>query len=132
MRSSSVQRSGSLLWGLVLVLGFSPGASSGSENAGWPGHGEVTYVSKGLNFSHNWGTFVLHPGNGGRAIYTMPKEPIREVRVQFVAVFPSSTDPYVLFSVYRETAPNPGGQDPAMGVSDRLPDAQRVRDLRQR
>jgi hypothetical protein len=98
------------LWGLVVVLGFSPGASSGSENAGWPGQGEVTYVSKGLNFGHNWGIFVLHPGNGGRAIYTMPKEPIREVRVQFVGVFPSSTDPAVLFSVYRETAPNPGGK----------------------
>ena len=91
----------------------------------------MTYVSKGLNFDHNWGTFVLHRGDGGRAIYAKKGEPIREVRVQFVAVFPSSTDPNVLFAVYRERGESCDDQGAAMGVSDRLPGAQRVRDLHQ-
>jgi hypothetical protein len=81
-------------------------ASTADELGGWPQAGEVTYVSKGLNFDRNWGTFVLHPGSNGRAMYTRRGEQTREVRMQFVALFPSSTHPHVLFAVYRETAPN--------------------------
>jgi hypothetical protein len=110
VRLTHVRRSCASVWVVVLVLSCPMRASLGDDNAGWPGRGEVTYVSKGLNIGHKWGTFVLHPGDSGRAIYTFPGEPIREVRVQFVAVFPSSTDPNVLFSVYRETAPNPARQ----------------------
>jgi hypothetical protein len=107
MRATNVRTSPLCLWGLVLMVSLAGRASAAGEADGWPGPGEVTYVSKGLNFDHNWGTFVLHRGDGGRALYTKKGEPIREVRVQFVAVFPSSTDPNVLFAVYRETAANP-------------------------
>ena len=108
MRSAHVRRLQWHVFGLVVALSLSGRVAFASEPDGWPGHGEVTYVSKGLNFDRNWGTFVLHPGDAGRATYTLGKgKPPVEVRLRFVAVFPSSTDPYVLFAVYREVPPNP-------------------------
>jgi hypothetical protein len=109
MRLAHVRRLHRYVCGLALALSLSGGAAVASDTYGWPGYGEVTYVSKGLNFHRKWGTFVLHPGVRGRATYTFQNEPIREVRLEFVAVFPSSTDPYVLFAVYREAGPNPAG-----------------------
>jgi hypothetical protein len=107
VEATRVRSSGVCLLGLVLAIGGASRASMADEPAGWPQAGEMTYVSEGLNFDHDWGTFVLHPGNRGRAIYTKKGEPIREVRLQFAGVFPSSTHPHVLFAVYRESAPNP-------------------------
>jgi hypothetical protein len=107
VRSSRIGVSGLCLLGLVLAVGGGSRSSIAAEPDGWPQPGEETYVSKGLNFEHNWGTFVLHPGNAGRALYTKKGEPAHEVRVQFVGVFPSSTQPDVLFAVYRETPTNP-------------------------
>ena len=116
----------------MLLLSCSVRAVLGSETAGWPGAGEVTYVSKGLNSGHNWGTFVLHPGDRGRAIYTDGEESRSgKCECSLSRFFRARPIRNVLFAVYRETAPNPARQDPAMGVSDRLPDAQWVRDLRQ-
>jgi hypothetical protein len=108
VRSTHVRTFPPCLWWLAIVVVLWGCAAHAGEPSGWPSHGELTYVSKGLNVGHSWGTFVLHPGSAvGRAIYTRQGEPIREVRVQFISVFPSSTDPDVLFAVYRETAPNP-------------------------
>jgi hypothetical protein len=104
MRLAPVRRLTWYVCGAALALSLWGRAAVASDTYGWPGYGEVTYVSKGVNFDRNWGTFVLHPGDGGRAMYTLGKgKPPREVRVQFVAVFPSTTDPYVSFAVYRET-----------------------------
>ena len=109
MRSTPVRWAAMCLWGVVALVSSAGRAVQAQEPTGWPGPNEVTYVSRGLGFERNWGTFVLHPGDGGRAMYRLTGA-LHEVRLQFVAEFPSSTNPHVLFAVYRETAPNPAGK----------------------
>jgi len=61
------------------------------------------YVSKGINVNRHWGTFVLYPGGKGKAIYIQGAPPVvKSVNLEHIAPFPSTTDPYVHFSVYKE------------------------------
>jgi len=93
--------------GLVLALGMTCRVSLAEQQAWWPHHGEETYVSKGLNANQDWGTFVLYPGDGGRALYLLNGK-AWDVRLHFVAVFQSSDYPWVRYWVFREEELIPG------------------------
>ena len=75
------------------------------EPLGWSHVDEETYISKGLNFKKDWGTFVLRPGRGGRAIY-LKNGVARSVLLHYTGIFQSKDSPGVEYWVFRETTPD--------------------------
>jgi hypothetical protein len=92
--------------GLALTVAMTSRSSFAQEQIGWDHHGKETYVSKGINVSRRWGTFVLYPGGKGKALYIQDVAAappiVKSVNLEYIAPFTSSTDPWVHYYVYKE------------------------------
>jgi hypothetical protein len=93
--------------GVVLAPGMTGSVSLAQEFVDGPDPDGDSYVSRGMNSHQDWGTFVLRPGDGGRALYLMGGNltPIN-AGLQFTGVFQSQDQPWVHYWVYREAAAN--------------------------
>jgi hypothetical protein len=87
--------------GPVVALGMTGNVSFGQVPV------EVeTYVSRGLNFKKDWGTFRFAFGDGGTATYLMGGVAMN-VRLEFGGEFQSQDQPWVHYWIFREVPRNP-------------------------
>jgi hypothetical protein len=88
----------------IPAVGITGRAAFAGESLGWAHHGQEIYVSKGLNLNHDWGTFVLYPGDGGRALY-LKNGAAHNRQLQFSGIFQSNDSPWVQYWVFIEREP---------------------------